>query len=98
VQKVDDLLTKIKSSLIAGEYLFTDHAEEMLQDREVTRQEVQEVLISGFHEKRKDSFDEKYNAWKYSVKGKTLDQRPLRIIVSFDPDGMLIITIIDLNK
>jgi len=95
VQKVDDLLTKIKSSLIAGEYLFTDHAQERLQHREVTRQE---VLISGFHEKRKDQFDQRFNAWKYSIKGKTLDQRPLRIIVSFDPDGMLIITIIDLNK
>ena len=48
-------------------------------------------------EKRKDKFDEAYNSWNYSVRGKTVDLRELRVIVSFDDSGMLIITAIDLE-
>ena len=56
-----------------------------------------QVLKSGFHEKRKDKFDESFNAWNYAVRGKTVDTKELRIIVSFDENNMLIITAIDLG-
>jgi len=56
------------------------------------------VLREGFHEKRKDKYEELYKAWSYSIRGKTVDNRRLRIVVSFDSKtGMLIITAIDLD-
>jgi hypothetical protein len=55
-------------------------------------------LKNGYHEKKKDKFEEQYHAWNYVVRGKTIDGRNLRIVVSFDPSGMLIITAIDLGK
>ena len=50
------------------------------------------------HDKNKDKFVEEFNAWNYSIKGKTIDKRELRVIVSFDEAGMLIITAIELRK
>jgi hypothetical protein len=34
----------------------------------------------------------------HSFKGKTIDQRKLRVIISFDNTGMLVITVINLDK
>ena len=95
--KLQNLLEKVKKSLESGDYHYTGHAEERLQQREVTRLEVKQVLKSGHHEKSKDKFDEEFDEWNYSIKGKTVDKRNLRVIISFDK-GMLIITVIDLDK
>ena len=75
-----------------------DHALQRIKEREVTFLEVRQVLRTGFHEKRKDAFKEEHNSWNYSVRGKTIDKRNLRIVVSFDEDDMLVITVIDLDK
>ena len=51
------------------------------------------MLRHGFHEKKKDLFDETHNTWNYAVRGKTLDKEEMRVIVSFDRESeMLIIT------
>ena len=81
-----------------GNYIYTGHAQERLAEREVTRQEVKQVIQSGHHEKSKDQFDEIYDEWSYSIKGKTIDLKALRVVISFDEGDMLIITVIDLNK
>lgn len=75
-----------------------NHADQRLQERVVTRQEVEQVLRNGHHEKRKDEFKEERSSWNYSIKGTTVDKRALRVIISFDSNDMLIITIIDLSK
>lgn len=90
-------MSLVKAAIQSGNYHFTGHAEERLQQRQVTRMEVRQVLSSGHHEKRKDKFDTSYNEWNYSIRGKTIDERMLRIVVSFD-FSMLIITIIDLDE
>jgi len=91
------LLEVIKSRLEEGDYHYVGHANQRLQERSVTRQEVKQILSNGHHEKSKDLFDETYNSWNYSIKGKTIDKRSLRVIVSFE-NSMLIITVIDLSK
>ena len=41
---------------------------------------------------------EEWKAWNYALRGKTSRQRELRIVVSFDPEGwLLLITGIELN-
>ncbi len=98
LSKDKDLLSKILKALNAGNYVFTGHASERLQQREVTRSEVKQVLKSGFHEKKKDMYDDMFESWNYSIKGKTIDQRALRVVISFDENEMLVITVIDLGK
>ena len=74
------------------------HAQERQTERNITRNEYEYILVkSGWHEKRKDKYDQDYQAWNYAIRGKTIDERELRIIASFDDDGMLIITVIDLE-
>jgi hypothetical protein len=67
-------------------------------ERVISLPEVFHVLRNGFHEKRKDKYEELYKAWSYSIRGKTVDNRRLRIVVSFESEtGMLIITAVDLD-
>lgn len=55
------------------------------------------VLTTGYREPKKDEFKTEHQAWNYAMKGKTIDNRKLRIIVSLDKDDLLIITVIDLE-
>jgi hypothetical protein len=97
-QKHSDLKTVILGCIESGRYLDSYHSSERQLERQITRPEILYVLKNGRHEKRKDQFDEFYEAWNYSVRGKTLDDRELRIVISFDENGMLIITAIDLSR
>jgi len=95
--KIINLMETIRKCIEEGRYLDTRHATQRQAERNVTRPEYLHALLNGYHEKRKDKFEEVYNAWSYSIRGKTIDVRALRIIVSFDEKNMLIITAIDLS-
>jgi hypothetical protein len=97
MEKVAQLMEHISRCLDAGRYLDTRHAADRQNDRAITRPEVLQVLRRGHHEKRKDRFEAQYQAWNYSIRGRTIDLRELRVIVSFDKDMMLVITAIDFN-
>lgn len=53
------------------------------------------MLKAGYHEKRKTSFDAINNTWKYAIRGITVDNVDLRIIIAFDEDDMIIITVME---
>lgn len=96
--KHSDVLKRVREAINNNQYLDTVHALERQSQRLVSRPEYLYVLRkSGYHEKRKDQFIEAFNAWNYAIRGKTIDERELRVIVSFDPSGLLIITVIDLE-
>ena len=95
--KISNLMLEIHQCLDQGRYLDTRHAFERQIQRNISRIEIIQVLKRGYHERQNDHFDEAYNAWNYAIKGKTVDGRELRIIVSFDENNMLIVTAIDLN-
>ncbi len=42
--------------------------------------------------------DERHEAWCYAIRGKTVDKRELRVVVSFDENYLLIITAIGLER
>jgi hypothetical protein len=92
------VLGEIRSCLESGRYLDTRHAIKRKAERVIALPEVIQVLQNGYHEKRRDRYEELYKAWSYSIRGKTVDRRRLRIVVSFDREaGMLIITAVDLD-
>ena len=95
--KMQNLLEQIKAAIGSGHYLDVSHALVRAGERQITRQEYLYILKHGWHEKRKDEFKEEFNSWNYAIRGKTIDARELRVIVSFDENDMLIITVIDLE-
>ncbi len=96
--KISNLIEQVHKKLEAGKYGYGSHADKRLQERAITRLEVKQALKNGYHEKRKDEFKEEYGVWNYSIRGRTIDERNLRIAISFDKSNMLIITVIDLDK
>ena len=96
--KILHLITAIRNCIDEGRYLDTRHASERKLERQINRPEILYVLKNGHYEKKKDKFEERFGAWNYSIRGKTIDRREIRVIVSFDENGMLIITAIELRK
>lgn len=94
----DELFSKIRECIEKGLYRQSRHAIDRQIEREIDLPDVLYVLKSGYHEKQKTSFDEIFHTWKYAIRGKTLDSVDIRIIMSFDEDGMLIITVMRVLK
>ncbi|MCH9021382.1 MAG: DUF4258 domain-containing protein [Planctomycetes bacterium] len=96
--KITDVRSQIIQAVNSGEYLDVTHAQDRSRERNITRPEYEYVLKNCFHERSKDEYMENYKAWNYAVRGHTIDGRDIRVVVSFDDNGMLIITVIDLEK
>ena len=96
--KVDRLLERVREALDAGRFLDTVHTTQRQVERQITRPETLYVLRHGWHEKRKDVFDTRYHAWNYAIRGKTIDGRQLRVVVSFENNDLLLITAIALGE
>lgn len=96
-RKLQNVIKRVQLAIEAGNYVYTGHAQDRLQQREITRLEVKQVLKHGHSEKAKDFYDENFNQWNYAIRGKTIDQRKLRVVISFDDNEMLVITVIDLD-
>lgn len=96
--KLPDPLSVIRRAEAAGKLTYVRHARERLNQREVTTYEVREVLRTGWNEKRKDEFKPEFGGWNYAVRGKTIDDRELRIAVAIDVYGAIVVTVVDLDK
>lgn len=91
--QIADLHKKICACIDKGKYVHSKHAWKRQDSRKINLEEVLYVLRHGRHEKIKTSFDEVFQSWKYAIRGKTLDDDDIRIIIAFDEFGMLIITV-----
>lgn len=78
-------------------FVLTRHAAEEQKNDGIDLQDVLHVLRNGVHEKDKTGFDNKFQIWKYAIRGKTEDLEAVRVIVSF-PEEMMIITVMKLQK
>ncbi|MBA3956806.1 MAG: DUF4258 domain-containing protein [Parachlamydiaceae bacterium] len=89
-----------KDCLDKGLYRQSKHAIERERERErnIDLPDVLYVLRNGYHEKQKTTFDEVFETWKYAVRGKTIDESDIRIIIAFDDTGMMIITVMHVVK
>ena len=63
--------------------------------------DIKTVIGSGWHEKARDRYEAEYSAWSYAIRGKTIDQRSLRAVISFELDEkgdlLLLVTAIELG-
>jgi len=93
--KHEDPLGKARKCLASGRFYDTRHVVDQRNVRTISLLEVQMIIENGFWEKRKDEYKPEYKAWSYSIRGKTVDKRDLRIIISFEKEILLFITAID---
>lgn len=96
--KAKNIMVKLAEATRAVRIVYSAHANQRLKEREIIKPEVEFVLANGHHEARKDQFNEVFQAWDYSIRGKTVDGRELRVVVGFIEPQVLIVTVIDLDK
>lgn len=97
--KISHLLFEVKRCLESDSYRRTVHARIREKERDVSLTHIRFVLKNGWHEESKDQFDDAFNAWKYAIRGKTVDEVDIRIIVAFDDENIMnIITVINLTE
>lgn len=89
---------RIRDCIEKGIYRQSKHAIDRKIERNIDLPDVLYVLKNGYHEKQKTSFDEAFQTWKYAIRGKTSDRLDIRIIIAFDEEGMLIITVMHVLK
>jgi len=96
--KAKNLLVIVKAKIKRGHFLILPHAITRQGQRFISVPDIIEVLMTGWHEVKKDQYSEEFKEWNYAIRGKTIDDRDLRIIASFDERNVLIITVIDLKR
>lgn len=90
-KKIESLLDVVAKLILDGKYRETFHAQFRQQQRRIFLGEVLHVLCSGRHERQKDKYDEVFQSWNYAIRGLTLDEKDMRVIVSFDEEVELLI-------
>ena len=89
----------IKSRIQNCEYIFSSHAKQRQIDRTVTDIDVLDILENktGRNRKRnkqKDKHIPNHSDWNYCIEGNDFNNKRIRIIISFDSNLMLVITVI----
>lgn len=92
-----ELFKGIEQAIDNKNYVFTQHGEirskQRLNDEQVIR-----ILRDRRkkHDAARDYYSAGYPDWNYHIQGNTIDNQPIRIVVSFEENSMLIITVINL--
>lgn len=81
-----------------GRLLYSSHANERMLERKILKPDVEQILLKGYHESKKDQFNLAMNSWDYSVRGKSIDGKNLRIIIALIKPNVLVVTAIDLDQ
>jgi hypothetical protein len=81
----------------ANHLIYTKHARCRMQCRDITPEEVKEILHDGNINYAKSELNDKRGP-KYALEGYSNEHQHLRIIFAPEDDGMVVVTTIDLDK
>jgi len=95
---IPNVQEKIRDFVEVGKYVDTTHAKERQKERRITLADALYILKTGRHEKSKTTFDPIWQKWKYAIRGKTRDQEDVRVIVAFEKELMVIITVMYISS
>lgn len=96
--QIDNLFQTIKECIEQGNYILTEHALQRLNERNIALNDAEYVLKNGYLEKKKTNFDEIFRTWKYAIRGKTIEDLDIRIIIAFDKNNMIVITLMHVGE
>ncbi len=82
------ILNQLREKVRTRQYVMTLHANEEMEEDELTIFDVESAVLSGsIIERQKDSAS---GEWKYLVKGESLDGGPVITVTKISPTGKLI--------
>jgi len=84
----DPLLRRIRTKIAAGEYVVTTHAEEEMDDDELSVFDVEHAVLGGMIVERQR--DEKTDEHKYRVEGPTIDGKDMSVVLKIGPAGKVV--------
>ena len=67
-----------------------------MAERLITRQDILHVLLHGWREPRKDSFNHATGHWNYAMPGPDISERTLRVIVAV-VDRVIVVTAMEIE-
>ena len=85
----DRILKQIREKVRTRQYVMTLHAEEEMDNDELTIFDVERGLLTGEIVERQK--DQQTGEWKYLVEGQTLKDNPLVVVTKMSPTNKLVI-------
>ena len=83
------ILNQLREKIRTRQYVMTLHANEEMEEEELTIFDVESVILSGnIIERQKDSAS---GEWKYLVKGESLNGDPVITVTKISPTGKLVV-------
>lgn len=79
--KIIDVLKKARECVDTGCYYDTSYALLRKKQRQTSLTHVLYVLRHGYHEKQKDQYKLEHGDWTYSIRGKTIDEKEIRVAI-----------------
>lgn len=97
--QVEPLMSNIMKHISEEKYFHSLHAFDKVKERSIGLLDVLFVLETGRHESEKTRFDDKHRTWNYAIRGETEDRAEnIRVIVAFDKNEMIIVTVFPVKK
>lgn len=97
-EKVQNVVFLAQRLMGKGAYVISHHAYARKTQRKLSLGDIQNVIKTGFHEKKKDEYKDEFMDWNYAIKGKTLDNEFARVCIAFDKEtNLIVITVIRLE-
>ena len=82
------ILNQLREKVRTRQYVMTLHANEEMEEDELTIFDVESVVLSGsIIERQRDSAS---GEWKYLVKGESLKSEPVIAVTKISPTGKLV--------
>ena len=88
----DHILRRMREKVCALDYVMTIHAEEEMEDDDISILDVEHVILTGEIIERQQ--DQETGEWKYLIAGNTLADEPIIVVAKLALTGtMVIITV-----
>ena len=97
-EKLSNVLELAAACIANGNYRPTFHAECRKLERDITLLDALHVIKTGYRDPKHDEYKEEYCSWNYAIQGISLQRDKIRVVISFDDNLMLIITVINFSK
>jgi hypothetical protein len=92
-----ELRKMVTEAITTGQYRILPHARQRCTERDVSAPDIEVALGKGRHVARRDRYDERHGSWSYCFEGSSVDEEPLRVVVSFE-GWMLVVTVVRLGR
>lgn len=85
----DHVLQRVREKVRALDYVMTLHAEEEMEDDDISTLDVEHVILTGEIIERQQ--DQETGKWKYLIAGHTLVNDPIIVVAKLALTGTLVI-------